>query len=66
MIDPTTTERYSNAANAIRQAIDAIAVLIDATPKDDHHALGLLGPILSDLRSAQATIEQLSQSPNNA
>ena len=46
MIDPTTTERYSDAANAIRQAIDAIAVLIDATPKDVSKVLVPIGTII--------------------
>lgn len=63
MNQPTTTERASNAANALRKSRQAIAVLIDGTPKQDHHTLGLLGPILSELRNAQATIEQLQ---NNA
>ncbi len=66
MIDPTTTERYSDAANALCKSRQAIEALIDSTAKDDHFTIGLLGQSLADLRSALATIEQLSQSPNNA
>ena len=66
MNQPTTTQRASDALKAIRQAIDAIEAMIDATPKEDCFALGLLGQALADLQSSLASIEQLSQSPYNA
>jgi len=37
----------------------AIATLIDATPREDMYTLETLGPILSDLRTAQSAIERL-------
>jgi hypothetical protein len=50
------------AAKSIKQSRLAVEKLIDQTPKDDHHALGLLGPILAELRNAQDTLEQLTRS----
>ena len=61
MIDPTTTERYSDAANALCKS-QAIEALIGSTAKDDHFTIGQLGQSLADLRSALATIEQLQTS----
>ena len=66
MNQPTNARLASNAANALRNSQRAIEALLDATPKVDHFTLGALGPILADLRSAQASIEQLTQSPNHA
>ena len=37
----------------------AVATLIDATPREDAYTLETLGPILSDLRTAQSAIERL-------
>jgi hypothetical protein len=52
---------HRNAAKSIEQSRLAIQALIDQTSKDDHYALGLLGPILAELRTARESIEQLQQ-----
>lgn len=61
-----TNDAYRHAAKAIEQSWQAIETLISQTPNDDHYALGLLGPILSELRNAQSTIERLAPQQNNA
>ena len=66
MIDASNTERYSDSANRVRQAVKAIEALIDATPKEDGFALGLLGSILSELKESQSTIERLADQQTNA
>ncbi len=48
---------YRNAAKSIEQSRLAVQTLIDLTPTDDHYALGLLGPILAELRTAAETID---------
>ncbi len=37
-----------------------------ATPIDDLYTIGLLGPIIAELRNAQATIDELSQFQHTA
>ena len=52
--------------DSIRNAAKSVEKLIDSTPRSDHHTLGLLGPVLAELRSAQATIEQLEPQQHTA
>ena len=51
-----TSRAYRNAAKSIEQSRLAVQSLIDLTPTDDHYTLGLLGPILAELRTAADTI----------
>ena len=53
---------YKRAAKSLEQTRLAVEKLIDQTPIDDHYTLGLLGPILAELRNAQDTLEQLTRS----
>jgi hypothetical protein len=52
---------HRNAAKSIELSRLAVQALIAQTSKDDLHALGLLGPILAELRTARESIEQLQQ-----
>ena len=61
ILEAKATERaYRNAAKSIEQSRLAVELLIDQTPNDDTHILGLLGPILAELRQAIVTIELLT------
>ena len=44
---------------SIQAGRPAIAKWIDATPIDDHHALGKLRPILADLRAAESILNAI-------
>lgn len=61
MTKPLNAKAYKRALKSIEKSRLAVQALIDATPINDNYALGLLGPILSELRYAQATIEQVAQ-----
>ena len=66
MTKPPNAKAYQRARKAIQQSREAIETLLDQTPMDDHYTLGLLGPILAELRYAQATIDQLAPQQHTA
>jgi len=49
----------ATAQRSIQAGRPAIAKWIDATPIDDHHALGKLRPILADLRAAESILSAI-------
>ena len=55
---------YKRAAKSIEQSRIVVETIISQTPNEDHFTLGLLGPILAELRTAQATIERLAPQNN--
>jgi hypothetical protein len=59
MIKPPNRTAYKRVLKSIEQCRLEVEKLIDQTPKDDHHAIGLLGPILSDLRNAAREVAKL-------
>jgi len=61
-----TEQAYRNALKSIEQSRLAVETLIDSTSKDDYHTLGLLGPVLAELRQAIVTIEQLASQQHTA
>ena len=58
---PNNVALAIEASKSIEQSRLAVENLIAATPIDDNHTLGLLSPILAELRNAQAMIDGLSQ-----
>jgi hypothetical protein len=54
---------YQQALKAIAQSRQHIEKLLADVDWDDHYTLSLLGPILVNLKDAQATVEHLR---NNA
>lgn len=57
-----TARAFQNAVKSIEQSRQAVEKLIDQTPRDNHHTLGLLVPILAELRIAAETIEVAASS----
>jgi len=53
---PSNPEAYDRALKAIRQSREAVETLIDNTPKGDLYRLEILGPILSELRTAETAL----------
>ena len=49
----------ATAQRSIQAGRPAIAKWIDATPIDDHHALGTRRPILADLRAAESILNAI-------
>ncbi len=58
--DAIAGHELQEIARLLDMCKQAVATLIDATPRDDAYTLETLGPILSDLRAAQESIESLS------
>jgi hypothetical protein len=56
---PPTQRDYERAIKAIAESRSQVQRLIDATQRDEHYTLGQLGPILSDLKDAEAALQQL-------
>jgi hypothetical protein len=50
----------ASALKSIEHSRQALELLIDQTDKNDESRLGRLAPILSELRAAQSTLEQLA------
>jgi hypothetical protein len=65
MSSPTNAERAKRAAKALVMCQHDIEALIDATPLDDRFTLELLGPVLADLKTAQAAISRLADKRTN-
>lgn len=55
----TTQRDYQRAIKAIAQSRQHIERLLADVDRDDHYVLSLLGPILVNLKDAQATVEHL-------
>jgi hypothetical protein len=56
----TPTQReYDRALKAIAQSRQHVAMLLADVDRNEHYVLSLLGPILSNLKDAQATLENL-------
>ena len=62
MTKPPNAKAYKRALKAIQQSRLAVETLIDQISLGDYYALSLLGPIVTELRQAVATIEQLAPS----
>ncbi|MFN9914448.1 MAG: hypothetical protein ACK53L_17795, partial [Pirellulaceae bacterium] len=54
---------YSQAISSIAQSRQHIERLLADVGRDEHYTLSILGPILSNLKDAQASLEHLR---NNA
>lgn len=54
---------YQQAIKAINRSRQEVEKLLADVSRDEHYVLSLLGPILANLKDAQATIEHLR---NNA
>jgi len=62
---PSNPQAYDRALKAIRQSREAVETLIDNTPKGDLYRLEILGPILSELRTAETAISRLGELRTN-
>lgn len=58
-----TQREYGRAIKAVAQSRQHIEKLLADVDRDEHYELSLLGPILANLKDAQATLEHLR---NNA
>jgi hypothetical protein len=56
---PPAQRDYERAIKAIAESRSQVQRLIDAIHRDEHYTLGELGPILSDLKDAEAALGQL-------
>jgi hypothetical protein len=50
---------HDSALKAITISRQEVQKLLDATPWDEHYVLSILGPILVNLKDAQASLEGL-------
>ena len=66
MMKAPIAKAYRNASKALEHCRLAIQTLIDQTSIDDLYAFEQLGPILAEVRTAQAIVEQLTPQQNNA
>jgi hypothetical protein len=55
---PTQCE-YVRAIKAIAKSRQHVEMLLADVDRNEHYVLSLLGPILSNLKDAQATLEHL-------
>ena len=55
------TKSLSAAVQAIAQSRKAMETLIDQTPRHDDYTLGLLGPILCELRAAMLVVKAMQE-----
>ena len=65
MNKPSNPKAYDRALKAIRQSREAVEALIDSTPREDTYTLETLGPILSELRTAETAISRLGELRTN-
>jgi hypothetical protein len=61
MSQPSIPKAYRDASKAIERSRQAVEILIDKTDRNDYYTLGLLGPIMVELRTALSNIERLGR-----
>ena len=53
------TMLLSVAKDSLRNSRQAVEKLLNSIPLDDHYAMGILGPILAELRDAEGNIDSI-------
>lgn len=54
------TDLLAVAIQSLESSRQAVERLIGSIPLDNHFAMGILGPILAEIRTAQAIIDRLT------
>ena len=65
MTKPSNAKAYKRAMDLIQQSRQTVEALIDSTPSSDKYRLEVLGPILNELRMAEAAISRLGEPRTN-